>query len=310
MFFGGEQFYRGESRKFFFKHIIRKIFLEDWAMKLIALVITLGLWLGVTGLSTPTTTRFSAVPLTLRVSNNTEITNSPLQEVDIVLTGDKRRMAQVNKSDLVLSLDLSDVQPGDRVIQLTPDNVFITLPTGIKLEEIQPSRIAVKIEAVEEKEIPVKAQTDGEPPEGFEIYSETVTPAKVRVRGPASYIRSLDFVSTDKIDLANRESDFVARQIPIGVSNPKATVLDTVADVTFRIGEKRIERVFSVPVAGSTGKKATVVLYGPRAVFDNVKPEDMKVEQVKNETGQEIPQVDLPTALQGNVEVRKIKINQ
>ena len=190
MFFGGEQFYRGESRKFFFKHIIRKIFLEDWAMKLIALVITLGLWLGVTGLSTPTTTRFSGVPLTLRVSNNTEITNSPLQEVDIVLTGDKRRMAQVNKSDLVLSLDLSDVQPGDRVIQLTPDNVFITLPTGIKLEEIQPSRIAVKIEAVEEKEIPVKAQTDGEPPEGFEIYNETVTPAKVRVRGPAGEARA------------------------------------------------------------------------------------------------------------------------
>jgi Uncharacterized protein conserved in bacteria len=306
MFFGGEQFNRGEPRKLFFRHIVRKIFLEDWAMKLIALVITLGLWLGVTGLSTPTTTRFSAVPLALRVSNNTEITNSPLQEVDIVLTGDKRRMAQVNKGDLILSLDLSDVQPGDRVVQLTPDNVLITLPTGIKLEEIQPSRIAVKIEAVDEKEIPVKAQTEGDPAEGFELYSETVTPAKVRVRGPASFIKSLDFVSTDKIDLASRDADFTARQIPISVSNPKATVLDTVADIAFRIGEKRVEKIFLVPMAG--GKKATVVLYGPRSIFDNTKATDLKVQPAKVETGQETPQLDLPQPLQGNVEVRKITV--
>jgi YbbR domain-containing protein len=306
VFFGGEQFNRGEPRRFFFKHIVRKIFLEDWAMKLIALIITLGLWLGVTGLSTPTTTRFSGVPLALRVSNNTEITNSPLQEVDIVLSGDKRRMAQVNKSDLILSLDLSDVQPGDRVVQLTPDNVLITLPTGIKLEEIQPNRIAVKIEAVDEKEIPVKAQTEGDPAEGFEVYSETVTPAKVRVRGPASFIKSLDFVSTDKIDLANRDADFTVRQIPISVSNPKATVLDTVADVSFRIGEKRVEKIFLVPTA--SGKRATVVLYGPRSIFDNVKATDLKVQQAKSDTGQETPQLDLPQALQANVEVRRIKV--
>ena len=38
-------------------------------MKLIALVITLGLWLGVTGLSTPTTKRFT-VPLIPSISNN------------------------------------------------------------------------------------------------------------------------------------------------------------------------------------------------------------------------------------------------
>jgi len=219
-------------------------------------------------------------------------------------------MAQVNKNDLVVSLDLSDVQPGDRVLQLTPDSVSpLTLPTGIKLEEIQPSRIAVKIEAVEEKEIAVKAQTDGEPPDGFEVYSETVTPAKVRVRGPASFIKSLDFVSTDKIDLANHTSDFIARQIPISVSNPKATVLDTVADVTFRIGEKRIERVFAVPVVGSQGKKATVVLYGPKSLFDAVKPEDLHVLRSSLETGQETPQLEMPLALQGNVEVRRIKIN-
>ncbi len=293
----------------FFKHIIRKVFLEDWAMKLIALVITLALWLGVTGLSTPTTTRFSGVPLTLRISNNTEITNTPIQEVDIVVTGDRRRIGQINKSDLVVSLDLTDVAPGERVVQLTPENVSVALPTGIKLDEIQPSRIAITFEAVEEKEIEVQAETEGEVPEGFEVYGEAVLPPKVRVRGPSSFIKSLNFVSTEKIDLANRREDFTAKQVPINVSNPKATVIETVVDVAFRIGEKRIERLFLVPVKDSNPRKATVVLYGPRSIFENVRPDSFQVELIKSPAGEDMPQLNMPPQLQGNVEIRQLKVN-
>ena len=178
------------------QQILKKIFLEDWLMKLVALAITLALWFGVTGLSTPTTQRLTSVPLSLRFSNNIEITNSPIQEVDLVVTGDKRKLAQINKNDLVVSMDISDVLPGDRVVNLTPETTGVSLPPGVKLDEIQPSRIAIRIEAVEEKEISVKAETYGEVPEGYEVYSETITPTKIRVRGPAGFIRTLSSVST------------------------------------------------------------------------------------------------------------------
>jgi hypothetical protein len=79
-------------------------------MKLVALAITLALWLGVTGLSTPTTQRLTSVPSAC-VFNNIEITNSPIQEVDLVVTGDKRRLAQINKNALIVSMDISDVLP-------------------------------------------------------------------------------------------------------------------------------------------------------------------------------------------------------
>src|SRR3982750_3297453 len=106
-----------ESQPLFFKHIVRKIFLEDWAMKIIALVITLGLWLGVTGLSTPTTKRFT-VPLNPNISNSTEITSSIITEVVIEVSGDKRKIDQINRSDLSATLDLTDVAPGDRIVSL------------------------------------------------------------------------------------------------------------------------------------------------------------------------------------------------
>jgi YbbR domain-containing protein len=294
------------SQTLFFKHIIRKIFLEDWAMKLIALVITFGLWLGVTGLSTPTTKRFT-VPLIPNISNSAEITSALIQEVDIVVSGDKRKVDQINRSDLSATLDLTDVAPGDRVVSLSPDNVSVALPQGVKLVEVQPGRIAVKLEAVEEREFDVRAPVDGAPAAGFEVYSTSVLPPKIRVRGPESFIKTLDFIETDKIDISGQQADFTARQVPVRVSNPKAAVLNTVVDVFFRIGEKRVERSFKVPVSNDN-KDATFVVYGPKTVLQKTRPEEIKVEMVLGDSGEEEPQVNLPPNLRDVSEIRNIKI--
>ncbi len=296
-----------QPNKLFFKHILRKVFLEDGVMKLVALAITLALWLGVTGLSTPTTQSLTSVPLSLRFSNDIEVTNSPIQEVTLVVSGDKRRLAQIIKNDLVASIDISDVMPGDRVIPLTVENVGVSLPTGVKLDDIQPRSMAVRIEAVEEKEVAVNAQTYGEIPEGYELYSPTVTPAKVRVRGPAGFIRSLEFVPTERIDLTNKTSDFIAKQIPVGVSNPKASVVsETVVDVVFRIGEKRVVRSYTIPMGD--GRRAVVELYGGGSLFENVRPADIRIEIFKNALGVDEARPILPSALDGKVEVRSVKL--
>lgn len=311
MLFPAENFLDKDRRKVFFSRLLRKIFLEDWGMKLVALIITLALWFGVTGLREKSRgERKENIPLNLRVSNDIEITNSPVTEVDIVVSGDKRKIEQINKNSLVVSLDLTDVKAGERVVQLTPDNVSIELPQGVKLEEIQPNKIAVKLEAVEEREIAVRAETEGTLADNFEIYSMTIQPQKIRVRGPASFIKTLDFVSTEKINLANLKEDFTAKQIPLNVVNPKATPLDTTVDVVFRIGEKRTERLFLVPVQTENGqKKATVILYGARSVMEGLTAESLSVELVKTETGESTLKLNMPTELEGSVEIKKLKIN-
>lgn len=292
----------------FLKLIVRKVFLEDWAMKLVALAITLALWFGVTGLSKPTTQRLTSIPLSLRFPNNIEVTNATPEEVDLVVTGDSRKLAQINKNDLIVSVDISDVPPGDRVIHLLPGNVAVSLPTGIRLDEVQPRSFPVRIETVEEKDVTVKASPSGEPAENFEIYAEIVTPAKVRVRGPAGFIRSLDSVMTDRVDISERTADVVARQVPVILSNPKATVVsDSVVDVVFKIGEKRIERVYSVPVNDDSGRRALVTLFGGRSLFENLRPSDIRIEVTGNETG-DGGRAILPPSLEGRVEVRSVRL--
>ncbi|HQU83589.1 MAG TPA: CdaR family protein [Pyrinomonadaceae bacterium] len=305
-----EKFPNKEERQIFFNRLFRKIFLEDWLTKLVALLITLALWYGVSGFRAPKTVRLRAVALNLQVTNNVEITNSPVTEVDIVVTGDKRKTETLNSRDLTVLLDLTNVQPGDQMINLTPENVNLQLPTGVKLDEIQPNKIAVKIEPVEEKEINVKAEIEGNVPEGFEIYDETVVPAKVRVRAPLSYIKSLNFVSTEKISVEEKTADFALKQVALSVSNPKATILDTAVDVYFRIGEKRVEKSFNVSVkADEKTKTVKVTLYGAQSLLQNLTHEKLQVSIIKNDAGNETAQVNLPEELQGKIQIKETKIN-
>ena len=300
-----EKTFESQQLKLYLKNILKKVFLEDWPMKLAALVITFALWVGVTGLSQPTIQRMNGIPLTLRFSDNVDAT-STADEIDIVISGDKRKIDQLNRNDLVVSLDLTNVQPGNQVVQLTPDTVSMMLPTGIKLDEIIPRQIPVKIEIVEVKEVTVNPVTTGQPADGFEVYGQTIDPSKIHVRGPSNLVRSLAMVTTDKIDLSSKNVDFTARQVPISISNPeKVRTLETLVDVTFRIGERRIERSFSVPVKNDAKRKVNVVLFGGRSLFDNLKPEDISVEVTKDASGKESFDVDLPQALADRVEIRK-----
>ena len=275
-------------------------------MKFLALVITIGLWLGVTVISKgkEASVRFT-VPLNFRLLDNASVTNSPVQDVEIKVRGVDAPIEQIRRNDLVVYVDLTDFTPGERVLSLTPETVSVPLPEGIKLVDLQPSRIAVTIEAIEEREVGVVAVTSGSPPAGFEVYGEPViTPQKVKVRGPASLVNTVDQLLTDKISLDDRREDFTAKQIPVGVANNKVTIFNTVVDVAFRIGEKRIERQISVPVPNQPGKTATAILYGSRTALAKIKPADIKLEIVKNADGVETPQFALPA----EIEVRKPRI--
>lgn len=308
--FPTEKIFEKDQRQIFLRRLVRRVFYDDWIIKVFALLITLALWFGVTGLRAPITTRLNNVTLKSRVSNELEITNSPLTEVDLVITGDKRRIDQINSENLVVSFDLTDATAGVQEILLTPENVNVELPTGVKLEEIQPNKIAVKLENVLEREIPVKPEIEGNVAEGFEIYSAVSLPPKVRVRGPESFVKSLDFVSTEEINVENQQSDFNVQQVALNVVNPKITLLDAVVDVVFRIGERRIERLFIVPVESETeGKTATVVLYGARSLLNNLRQDVLKVQLLKTESGSESLQLVLPGEIQGQVEIRRLKIN-
>jgi hypothetical protein len=310
--FPTEKFTEKDQRKAFFNYWFRRIFLDDWLMKLVALVITFALWLGVTGLQAPTTTRLRNVTLNPLISNELEITNSPVQEIDLVITGDKRKVDQLNPRDLVVSLDLTDERAGDRIFHITPQNVNVELPSGVKIDEIQPDKIAIKLEDVIERDVPVSPEIEGPVTDGFEVYNSVVTPSKVRVRGPKSFIKSLNFVSTEKIPLKDKKNNFTAQQIPVIITSPKITLVNTAAvNVTFQIGERRIERLFVVPYETENRRgKASVLLLGPRSILENLMPDDIRIIEEEGEGKKGKLRIILPDDVLATTEIKNRKFSE
>lgn len=293
-----------KDRRLLAKHILKKVFFEDWALKLVALAITLTLWFGVTGSITPTTRRMT-VPLNLVVASNAQVMNSPQQEVEIEVSGDKRRIDEINRSELSLGLDLTELSNGEHIVTLTPNAVFIPLPQGVKLTDIAPARIAVNLESVEEKDLEVRADITGEPAPGHQVYSTTILPASVKVRGPSSVMRILDYIETDKIDVTGKKADVTMRQVDVRSPNPKAVITNTFVDVMIKIGEKKVDRTISVTL--DTGQTVSVTLSGPRSIVSRITASELSVRQTVDLNGNEGFDVDLPEDVSSLIEIGRVR---
>ena len=288
---------------------LRAIFIEDIGLKLLALAISLALWYGVTGQRTPTTVRMQGVRLNFRLPPNMEISNDPRSEVEVTLTGNKPALERINARDLIAYVDVSDYKPGERSVQLTQERVTMGLPDGVRIDDIEPNTVPLRLEPRVERELEVEVRYSGQLPEGYELRSISTVPSKVRVRGPASHVNALQKVLTETIALDGRQESFTLSQITADISDKKVDIVDAVVDVSVEIGEQRIEKSFAgVRVAASDASQvrpetASVTLYGPRSIVAGLRPEDMRVILEVAPDGSSKPRLELPSNIQG-VELR------
>src|SRR5260221_6857762 len=223
MLVGSGKNLKARSGRLLFKHVLRKIFLEDWVMKLIALAITLGLWLGVTVFTKQGSARFT-VPLIPKPSDNALVTRSTVKVVTIRVRGDDQTIRDLKPADVQVFLDLENVEPGDKIVTIDPQSVSSNLPSGVRIDDIQPRGIPLKLETAGQKEVLVRPNIQGDPAKGFEVYpNATVKPLRIMIRGPLSYIDTLDYLATDKIDVTGKSEDVTAIQMHVRPTNENVT---------------------------------------------------------------------------------------
>jgi YbbR domain-containing protein len=289
---------------------LRVIFIEDWGLKLLALVISLALWYGVTGQRKPTTIRVPRVPLNFRLPNDTEISNEPRTEVEITLTGNKRALDAINVRDLVANVDVSDFKPGERTVLLTPERVTMGLPDGVRYGDIQPNNVLLRLEPRLDRELEVEVRHSGNLPEGYALRGITVSPDKVKVRGPASHLNVLQKAPTEMISLDGRKESFTLPQVEIEIADRKIDLIEGAVSVTFEIGEDRVEKSFTgVQVSASDGTQmrpetVSVTVYGERSAINQLSAENIKLVLDIAQDGSFAPRLELPAELKDRVELR------
>lgn len=305
---------RSRPRRGLVQRWLREIFVEDLGLKLLALAITLVLWYAVTGQRTPTTRHLLGVHLNFDLPQDMEISNDPRMEVEITLAGNKYDLERIDATRLVASVDVRDFKPGERTVQLTPERVTLGLPEGIRVESIEPNTMPLRLEQRIEREVEVEVRREGNVPEGYELREIKIVPAKVRVRGPASRVNALQKLPTETITLADRRESFTIQQAAIDTNalDKKINPIDTVVNVTFEIGERRIEKSFAgVVVRESTGAQArpeiaSVTLYGARSALEQLRANDIQIALEVGQDGAITPRLVLPPGLENRVELRSI----
>ena len=284
--------------------LLRRIFLEDWSLKLLSLAIAIVLWLVVTGQNEPVTAHVN-VQLNFIRPQALEISNDPPRAVDVMLTGSRNKLDDLTALDLVATVDLSDQRAGERVLRLA-DKAQIVLPQGVKVDGFQPSAIPIRLEQILERQIAIEPKLEGKPADGYEVYAVRPSKGSVTVHGPESRVSTIPKALTESIWLSGHKETFTASNVAIDLSDPKVDLQDPVVNVEIEIGEKRIEKTFSgVPVStpsGGTGQRATITVSGSPSVLNALKSEDLKIIS-KPDGG-----FDLAPELQGKVILKSTKL--
>src|SRR2546426_3845292 len=297
---------------------LRRIFVEDLNVKLLALGITLVLWFAVTGQRKPMTKRISGVQLSFVHADDMAISNDPPTKVDITLTGSNDKLALINPMDLLATVLVGDHTTGDRVIRLSRDRVKIDLPKDVQIEGFQPAIVSVRLEPRLERQIKVELKFEGKVPEGYQVYSATSNPATVRVRGPASIVNGVQEAATESILLDGRKTSFDLTQVAVDVPHQKVDVVDGLVQVQVEIGERAIEKSFSnvpvqsTPVQSTNGTNirpqvAALTLSAPPWVFAQLHPEEIRLVADNSFVQQNGFRVELPAAMQSKVKIVSVK---
>jgi YbbR domain-containing protein len=292
---------------------LRKIFIEDWSLKLLALAITLALWFGVTGQNKPVTIH-AYVQLNFIRPPSLEISNDPPRSVDVLLRGSRHKLDRLSLLDMVATVDISDQQAGERVLRLS-DRAQMDLPDGVKIDSFRPGAIPIRLEPLLARQVAIEPRFEGTIADGYEIYGFRPNKGSVTVYGPVSNVNALQKVPTETISVAGHKQSFTAQNIAIDISDPKVDVEDPVVNVDVEIGERRTEKSFTgVSVSGPQGlavqpRTATVTILGPATLVAGIPPEDIKI--ILDTKGEMLePRLDLPTEFQGKIVLKSVTPTQ
>ncbi|HEU4767433.1 MAG TPA: CdaR family protein [Pyrinomonadaceae bacterium] len=286
---------------------LRRIFLEDWSLKLLSLAIAMVLWLVVTGQNEPVTAHVN-VQLNFIRPQMLEISNDPPRTVDVMLTGSRNKLDDLTALDLVATVDISDQRAGERVLRLA-DKAQISLPQGVKVDGFQPSAIPIRLEPIIERQIAIEPKLEGKPEEGYEIYSVRPSKGSVTVRGPESRVNAIQKVFTESIWLSGHKQTFTASNLGIDVPDTKVDLLDPVVNVDVEIGERPIEKKFSgVAVYNTEGVKMPgpsmdITTSGPPTLLNTLKPENLRIVMEPEKE----PRLMLAPELQGKVTLKSTR---
>jgi len=190
------------------------------------------------------TTRQVTVPIEfLAVPAGLAVADAGATEVSVTLRGLPSRMARIDSKDLKVVLDLAGAREGTTKFFLNEDRLVGLPPAGLALDGISPYSVAVRLEPLVEKDVSVRAASEGKVGPDYVLDGITIIPGEIRFRGPRSKAGLMAEVATAKISLEGLSAS-ETRMVEL-TGDPKflAFVEPNIVEARIRVREKLSERV-------------------------------------------------------------------
>jgi len=179
-------------REFFRRYVFR-----DLDLKLLALLISIGLWWMVG--RDPVVESVVTAPVEFRhAPGNLLMTSDSPFEVQVAVTGPERIIRSLKPSDVDAVLDLAGVNPGEHTFDLGPRQVLV--PRGVTVTRVVPSQMHIDFNPSATRTIAVRPRVIGSFVAGYGINDIAADPAFITVEGPQSRVNAIDAAITDPVD--------------------------------------------------------------------------------------------------------------
>lgn len=247
-------------------------------LKIVSLVLAALLWLLVSG--EQTVERALRIPLEFtNLPSQLELVGQPPAVVDVRVRGSSGTLSRVSAGELAALLDVRTARVGDRLFQLTPEDV--RGPFGVEVVQVTPASLSLTFEESMSKTVGVTARIEGEPAAGYAVGGVTVDPSTVTIVGPAGALNGLTEAITEPVSVTGASGP-VTETVTVGVADPVVRLRQAqTARVTVAISaapEEWVVHGVAVQVKNGRGKSTvspadvSIRVRGPRDSI-NTNPE-------------------------------------
>jgi YbbR domain-containing protein len=179
--------------------MIKDLIIRNWQLKLLALFLSLVLWI----VLIPEEKTFAEKNLNINLEltnlpQDVEVVEKPESTINLKVRARKRVLSELTPETFLAQLDMSKATIYQQEYPL--DATLIKTPPNVEIISFSPVYVHVKLEKTRKIEMEVVPTIISRPPEGYRIIKVEVTPSKVMVSGPQSKIHPRDKVITSPID--------------------------------------------------------------------------------------------------------------
>ena len=221
------------------KNILKK---HDISLRLLSLLLSVVLWAVVMDMDNPERPRtFDNIPV--RISGATVLqqqTGLSLIEgadstVKITLRGPSKTLGDIKASQIAASVDVSGLTEANEYD--LPVSVTVSR-SGLEVEYISPSKVHVRVDKVDTKDIPVDVNVTGTPADGCRAGKPSSPVSTITVQGPAAELANVAKAVADRDGTAVTSQHITSKTEKIKVTVPMYNIDTLPLTVTLKDGGK------------------------------------------------------------------------